>query len=60
VDGNICTGFIFAYMFLDLNGAILVADEMLENGDLAGKVAWLRILEASKEILMENTRGTIH
>ena len=55
-----------AKILVDIHGenapieAAKKADEMLENGDLAGKAAWLRILKAIQEILLENTRGTIH
>ena len=36
------------------------ADEMSEKGDLDGKVAWLRILRAVKELMLDRADKTVH
>ncbi len=40
--------------------AAMRADELLDQGDLDGKVGWLRILATVKELLAEEPAGTVH
>ncbi len=40
--------------------AAMRADELLDQGDMDGKVVWLRILAAVKELLAEEPEGTVH
>jgi hypothetical protein len=40
--------------------AAMRADELLDQGDLDGKLVWLRILAAAKELLAEEPEGMVH
>ena len=40
--------------------AAMLADTMLEAGDLDGRAAWLRILRAVEELLRSEPEGRVH
>ena len=40
--------------------AAMRTDELLDQGDMDGRAQWLRILDAVKELLATEPRGTVH
>jgi hypothetical protein len=40
--------------------AAMRADEMLDKGDMDGRAAWLRVMEAIKELQNTEPGGTLH
>ena len=40
--------------------AAMRADELLDQGDMDGRAAWLRVLEAVTVLLAQEPEGTVH